>query len=147
VIIQSRRFESGKGVSVYGKVTSLLGFGAPGTTVRIEALSGGNLPSYFQNQVSNAFGDYAFWLEVPDTKGGRGVLRITASYSISGQEHVDIPISWGDETPETLAPPPEEKNGILDTVMEFFSTFKWIAIGAIVLVVGYFLWPFLKGKK
>jgi len=99
---QTRIFQRREGVSVFGKVTGLLGLGEPFTHMRLE------IPeiSFFAETRCNVFGDYDFFFRMPGTGSGVLTLRITATFTASGQDIVVIPVAYGEEKVPPTPPPP-----------------------------------------
>jgi hypothetical protein len=104
--IYNRKFNSGEGVSIYGKATGVLGLGEPGTHVRFQVMKN-NTTVYFKEGYTNIFGDYDFYYVMPlnDTKL---IFVLIATYTVSGQDVVNIPVSVGNTTPDPLPFPQGE---------------------------------------
>lgn len=112
----SRRFEKNQGISVYGKCTGITGIYEPGTHVRINVTKNGQA-FFFDETNTDIFGDYDFWFRTPNEDTNLNV-NIISTYSISGQDNVNIPISVGNLIPKPLPNPLQEMSwlGILPVV-------------------------------
>jgi len=99
--IKNRQFNLSEGVSVYGSVFGMSGMFEPGTHMRFELLDANNKVIEFDEKTSNIFGDYDFWFRTPafDTNL---TIKLTATYSISGQDQTLIPIGVGNRAPANL---------------------------------------------
>lgn len=86
----TRVFKQAEGISIYGKCTGVAGIGEPGTHVRLEIKKGSSV-IYFQETMTNIWGDYDFYYTTPNYNG-QLTVRLIATYSISGQDVVNIPI-------------------------------------------------------
>lgn len=129
--ITDRRLEPGEGVSIFGKSTSLMGVFNPGALVTIELTNNHGI-TIFQDEVyTDLWGDYDSFFVAPFVSG-RYNLRLTATYSISGQDVREYPLAVGNVAPAPL-PDPEPEKSILD----------WIPIVAIV-GIGFYAYNILK---
>lgn len=115
-INNSRRFEKNAGVSVFGKCTGVSGMYEPGTHVRINITKNGQ-PFFYDEKNTDFFGDYDFWFRTPNEDTNLNV-EIVSTYSISGQDIVNIPLSVGNKIPKPLTKPDQEMAwlGILPVV-------------------------------
>jgi len=130
-IITNRRFNLGEGVSVYGSVYGVTGMFEPGTHIRFELLDSNNQSLIYKDTVSDIWGNYDFWFRTPDYETNLKI-KLTATYSISGQDIVTIPISTGNRMPDKLPDVSPEKT-LLD----------WLPIVAIA-AVGFYAYKVLK---
>lgn len=92
--VTSRQFQRNEGVSVYGKLTGMAGVGEPGTHIRMEIVDSRSNAIYFKETNANLWGDYDFWFRT-GFKDERLTIVLTATYSIAGQDRVEIPIGVG----------------------------------------------------
>lgn len=102
----TRRFNKNEGVSIYGKCTGVTGIYEPGTHVRIEITQNG-MPFYFDETNTDIFGDYDFYFKTPNNDTNLD-LKIVSTYSISGQDFVNIPLAVGNANPKPLPNPNPE---------------------------------------
>lgn len=105
-INNTRRFEKNAGVSVFGKCTGVTGIYEPGTHVRINVTKN-NEPFFFDEKNTDIFGDYDFWFRTPNEDTNLNV-QIIATYSIAGQDIVNIPLAVGNVSPKPLPIPGQE---------------------------------------
>lgn len=112
----SRQFEKNQGVSVYGKCTGVTGMFEPGTHVQINITKNGK-SFFYDNTNTNIFGDYSFWFRTPNEDCNLNV-QIVATYSISGQDQINVPLAVGSASPKPLPIPGQEMawTGILPVV-------------------------------
>jgi hypothetical protein len=104
----TRRFNKNEGVSIYGKCTGVTGIYEPGTHVRINVTKD-NQTFYFDEKNTDIFGDYDFWFRTPNEDTNLNV-QIVATYSISGQDIVNIPLGIGNVNPKPLPNPKPERS-------------------------------------
>jgi hypothetical protein len=138
---QSRIFQNGQGVSLFGKVTGALGLGEPFTHVRLEIEE----INFFAETRANLFGDYDFFFRIPAMGSGVLTLRLTATFSLSGQDVVVIPVAYGDARVPPAPPPP-----IQGDVAAVGGGIAQSAVTAVVLVAGAYLlirYLFTKAEK
>jgi hypothetical protein len=128
---QSRIFKNGQGVSLFGKATGALGLGEPFTHVRFEIEELG----FFAETRANVFGDYDFFFRIPATGSGVLTLRLTATFSLSGQDTVVIPIAYGSDARVPPVPPPP----VQGDVAGIGSSIAQRAVTTVVLVAGAYL--------
>lgn len=130
--ITNRKLEPGEGVSIYGKSTTLMGVFNPGALVTIELRNSNGVTVFQDETYTDLWGDYDSFFVSPFV-AGRYNLRLTATYSISGQDIRDYPVAVGDVAPAPL-PDPEPEKTFLD----------WIPI---VAVAGLGLYAYTIFKK
>lgn len=125
-INSSRKFEKNQGVSVFGKCTGVTGVYEPGTHVRINVTKN-NQPFYFSEKNTDIFGDYDFWFRTPNEDCNLNV-NIISTYSIAGQDNVNIPVSVGNTIPKPLPTPQSE--GIFLSILPYLI----IGVGAYIII-------------
>lgn len=125
--VTSRQFPKNEGVSVYGKLTGMAGVGEPGTHIRMEIKDSRNNSIYFNEDTANIWGDYNFWFRT-GFKDERLTIVLTATYSIAGQDKVNIPIGIGNVN-ASPAPSPETEGDWLSMIPLFV-----LGIGTIYLI-------------
>lgn len=106
-LVTTRQLNPGVGVSIYGKCTGVTGMPEPGTHVQINITKPGGEVVYSQDTITNLWGDYDFWFRTPNSNTKLNV-RIVATYSIAGQDIVNIPIGVGSAIPDPLPTPTGE---------------------------------------
>lgn len=121
----TRRFEKNQGVSIYGKCTGVTGMFEPGTHVQINITKDGQ-PFFYDNTNAGIFGDYDFWFRTPNEDCNLNVL-IVATYSISGQDQVNVPLAVGNKIPKPVPVPGQE--------MAWLGIVPIVLIGAIGFII------------
>jgi hypothetical protein len=111
-VITNRKFQSGEGVSIYGKATTLSGVINPGTTIRIEISDSFGNSYFFKDTFTDIWGDYASWFLTPSDNKNL-MVTVYASYPVSGQDKTVIPIAVGNVNPKPL-PMPESEFSLLN---------------------------------
>ena len=112
--VTSRQFQKNEGVSVYGKLTGMAGVGEPGTHIRMEIIDSRNNSIFFKEDTANIWGNYDFWFRTP-YKDEKLTIVLTATYSISGQDKVNIPIGVG-SVYASSAPSPQTEGDWLNMI-------------------------------
>lgn len=99
--LNTRQFARGQSIVVSGHVTGALGLGEPFTHIQVE------IPeiSFLWQDTTSLFGNFSFGLTMPN-RNTNLTLRITATYTVAGQDNVVIPIGVGDVAAEPLPAPP-----------------------------------------
>jgi hypothetical protein len=132
--LDSRSLPLNEGVSVYGKVTGLLGIGEPFQLVRFE------LGDRFQETRTNAFGDYAFFFRTPNTRE-RATIRLTTFFTVGGVQSREIPVAYG------ISPSPlraEENRGLFD-MLGLSRLGDYVGV-VLIGLAGYAVYRFHKSK-
>jgi len=127
--LPARRFPKNVPISIYGKVTGVLGLGEAFQHIRIEILNRENQSIFFDEDTTNTFGDYAFYVVFPNEDTYYTIV-LTATYSVSGQDTARVPVAVGDVEPIGEAPKPEEQGNVITKYLPYA-----LALGAIVLIL------------
>lgn len=106
--VTTRQFLKNEGVSVYGKLTGMV-MPEPGTHIRMEILDSSNRSIFFDEDNANLWGDYDFWFRTP-FEDERLTIILTATYSITGQDIINIPIGVGNVFASSAPSPAMEGN-------------------------------------
>lgn len=109
-IIYNRQFLPGEGISIYGKASTLLVPYNPGTLITIDVTTKTGTSIYSNNKTTDYLGDYDFWFRTP-LDVGKLNIKLVASYPVSGQDVVNVPIGIGTQ-PDQL-PTPESEFSLL----------------------------------
>ena len=125
--VTTRQFLKNEGVSIYGKLTGVAGVGEPGTHIRMEIIDSRNKSIYFNEDTANMWGDYNFYFRT-GFKDERLTIKLTATYSIAGQDKVNIPIGVG-MVNASPAPSPQTEGDWLSYIPLFV-----IGVGTIYLI-------------
>ena len=129
--LQTRNFQPGQRVRVGGHVTGALSIGEPFTHVRMELTGDGFYP-LFEETRTNFLGDFWFDIIMPWTSG-KANLQFIATFSLLGQDVVDVPIAIGNVYPDpTPLPPPQ---GTLPSLPDLGIDIDWNLIGIAGLVI------------
>lgn len=137
--VLDRRFAKGDGVSIYGKVSGVSGLGAILTGVRLEVPE----LSYFEDSQTNLFGDYAFYYVFPNADQAL-TIKITATFSVSGQETVTIPVSVGAMLPAKLPTPPKSDTSFIQDTTRLITIL--VVVGIFIFAYPYIM-PIFGGRK
>ena len=129
-ILVTRNFQPGQSLRIGGHVTGAAGLGEPFTPVVLD-ITDGFYPITAQSS-TNWLGDFWFDVALPNVTS-QATVKLTATFSVMGQDVVTIPIGIGEVMPAPLPTPPKQ---VGETALEVI---KWVAIGAAILGIVYLI--------
>jgi hypothetical protein len=110
--VTNRKFDKGIGVSIYGKAETLIVPINPGTVINLDITDQSNRIIFSGSKSTDFLGDYDFWFRTPDYDTKLN-LRMVASYPVSGQDVLTIPLAVGNVLPDPM-PLPEMEFSVLE---------------------------------
>lgn len=121
-VLNTRQFQPGQNLRIGGHVTGLLGLGEPFQQITLD------IPELSISGQTNTdiLGDYWFDITLPNVTK-KATITITATFSVSGQDVVTVPISLGNLSPDPLPSPPDQG---------LFGNYTWlVVIGLLALYI------------
>ena len=124
--ITNRQLPKNSGISIFGKVTGMIGIGEPLTVVRIEVINKSGSTYFVKETSANFWGDYNFYFVTPDENTNM-IIKLYATYSTSGQDLIIYPVGIGSAKADPL-PAPVKASSILDYIPLILLLFGGLAV-------------------
>ncbi len=121
-VLSTRRFARGQELRIGGKVTGTLGLGEPFQAVQLYLE--GDFDPIYQSSWTDLLGDYWFDIRLPDIDS-QAVVTVVATFSLAGQDTVQVPIGIGDVRP----PPPDRPGDQGGSLTDVLTLLPWLALG------------------